>query len=210
MASSPVRHDSAKICSILRGDQKSNFNLKLWGKTRNINRGKRQSCDCFWGELRLFYRDIGQFHSNPIFDISKTLIVDSDPVEKLCQRICLILEKDLKRQKSSKKLKTENGEAVPAPVVPDVPVPILMSNGEPIDASTSIEDALRLKDLTLSVGPDEVFNCIINPPRIKDLTLTTQPMAGYTVYADAISADAKAITYKWFVGSDQEIDENYM
>merc|ERR1712235_9449 len=74
MASSLIQNDNAKICSILRGDQKSNFNLKLWGKTRNINR------------------------------------VDSDLVEKLCQRMCLILEKDLKRQKSSKKLKTENGE----------------------------------------------------------------------------------------------------
>ena len=47
MASSLIKNDNAKICSILRGDQKSNFNLKLWGKTRNINRGKRQSCDCF-------------------------------------------------------------------------------------------------------------------------------------------------------------------
>ena len=120
----------------------------------------------------------------------------------------MILEKDLKRQKSSKKLKTENGEAVPVPVVPDIPVPILMSNGKAIDSSTSIEDALRLKDLTLSVGPDEVFSCVINPPRIKDLTLTTQPMAGYTVYADAISADAKTIIYKWFVGSNQEFDQN--
>ena len=141
-------------------------------------------------------------------EIKKWVLVDSDPVEKLCQRICLILEKDLKRQKSSKKLKTENGEAVPTPIAPDVPVPILMSNGKPIDSSTSIEDALRLKDLTLSVGPDEVFSCVINPPRIKDLTLTTQPMAGYTVYADAISADAKQIIYKWFVGSNQEFDQN--
>ena len=47
MASSLIQNDNAKICSILRGDQKSNFNLKLWGKTRNINRGKRQSCGRF-------------------------------------------------------------------------------------------------------------------------------------------------------------------
>ena len=33
-------------------------------------------------------------------------------------------------------------------------------------------------------------------------------MAGYTVYADAISADAKQIIYKWFVGSNQEFDQN--
>ena len=31
--------DMSDVCAILRGGQKSNFHLKLWGKTRNINRG---------------------------------------------------------------------------------------------------------------------------------------------------------------------------
>ena len=36
------KKDMSDVCAILRGGQKSNFHLKLWGKTRNINRGNHR------------------------------------------------------------------------------------------------------------------------------------------------------------------------
>ena len=50
---------------------------------------------------------------------------------------------------------------------------MLIANGEKIDPSTTIADALQLSDLTLHVG-DDAFHCVINPPRIKALTLSPQ------------------------------------
>ena len=111
----------------------------------------------------------------------------------------MILEKDLKKQKNVKKMKNENGEAItPKSKMEDIS-PVLLSGGVPIESSTSIEDALKLADLTLKVGSDS-FRCVINPPRIKDLTLTIQPMAGYYTYADAVVADAELVNYEWFIG----------
>ena len=80
-------------------------------------------------------------------------LVESDPVEKLASRIACILEKDLKRLNSSKKKKTENGEAEPVPS--SVPETFFKSNDENIDPSTSIADALRLDNLMLHVGNDK-------------------------------------------------------
>ena len=99
------------------------------------------------------------------------ILVESDPVEKLAMRISCILEKDLKRLKSSKKKKTEDGKAESVPT--EVPSTTLIANGEKIDPSTTIADALQLSDLTLHVG-DDAFHCVINPPRIKALTLSPQ------------------------------------
>ena len=56
------------------------------------------------------------------------IIVESDPVEKLASRIACILEKDLKRLNSSKKKKTENGEAQPVPS--EVPETVFKSNNQ--------------------------------------------------------------------------------
>ena len=96
-------------------------------------------------------------------------------------------------------MKNEAGEAVP-PAINQVPV--LLSEGIPISSSTSIEDALKLANLTLQVGQDS-FRCVINPPRIKDLSITVQPMSGYFAYADAVVANADVIRYRWFIGQDK-------
>ena len=89
---------------------------------------------------------------------------------------------------NSKKRKSDDGEAVFVPKV--VPKTNFTSNGEIIDQSTSISDALLLENLTLNVG-EETFNCIVNPPRIKGLSLTAQPMAGMLLYADLTSPDTE-------------------
>ena len=48
-------------------------------------------------------------------------------------------------------MKNENGEAItPKSKMEDIS-PVLLSAGVPIESSTSIEDALKLADLTLKV-----------------------------------------------------------
>ena len=123
---------------------------------------------------------------------------DSDLVEKLHHRITCVLAQELKRKQPSKKHKNENGEASP-PKVETPPQPALMSGGMPVDSGISIEDALMLKDLTLKVG-DHTFDCVIDPPRVKEATLTVQPMSGFPVYCDVNTVKCDQVEYVWYVG----------
>ena len=75
----------------------------------------------------------------------------------------------------------------------------MRSNDSEVDPSTTIADALQLSNLTLQVG-GESFHCIINPPRVKDLTLSAQPLAGLWLNADCVAADVKDVEFKWFIG----------
>lgn len=139
-------------------------------------------------------------------------LVDSDPVEKLAARISCILEKDLKKLQNIKKQKVEDGQAATMPNA--VPATTFESNGETVDPSTSIADALLLEGLTLHVG-DEAFHCVINPPRVKALALSSQPLSGLYMYADCDVADCSAVSYRWYVGKDQknesdETDQKYL
>lgn len=103
-----------------------------------------------------------------------------------------------KGQPKVKKLKNSNGEAVPKPEIV-VPEPLLLSRGNPVDLNTSIEDALKLSELTLKVG-DDLFQCVIDPPRVKEAILTTQPMAGFPIFCDASVINCTDVQYSWYLG----------
>ena len=103
-----------------------------------------------------------------------------------------------KGQPKVKKLKNSNGEAVPKPEVV-VPEPRLLSKGNPVDLDISIEDALKLSELTLKVGEEE-FQCVIDPPRVKEAILTSQPMAGFPIFCDATVVNCTNIQYSWYLG----------
>ena len=109
-----------EVCSVLRAESRANFHFKIWGKTRNINRGA-------------FFKNLKRV---------TFISVDSDPLEKLAHRINCILEKDLKRQQPSKKKRNEDGTAEKSPS--KVPTTSLKSFGKELDLDTvSIDDALR-------------------------------------------------------------------
>ena len=105
-------------------------------------------------------------------------------------------EKEL--QTRLKKMKNSNGEAVPKPEI-IVPEPQLLSKGNPVDLDISIEDALKLSELTLKVG-DELFQCVIDPPRVKEAILTSQPMAGFPIFCDATVVNCNNVQYSWYLG----------
>ena len=53
------------------------------------------------------------------------------------------------------------------------------------------------------------FKCIINPPRIKDLTLSMQPLSGQLIHIDCNAADCKSVTFHWFIGEMKQVKKAY-
>ena len=93
-----------------------------------------------------------QLESYDLLSLKHWILADSDLVEKLCHRITCVLQNELKKQQPSKKLKKANGEPAPSPPKSnEPPTPLLLSAGVPVDVAISIEDALKLSQLTLQV-----------------------------------------------------------
>ena len=126
----------------------------------------------------------------------------------MCDRITCVLAKELKKQQGTKKLKVAEGESIPRPTGSEPPQPQLLSKGAPVDLEISIEEALKLSELKLKVG-DDVFDCVIDPPRVKEVTLTLAPMVGMPVYCDAEAVNADTLNYHWFLGINNTVKKTF-